>query len=371
MMTFRGYWALTIGILAGLGSISFASKFLLVMFIFMFTLIILSIINIYIIKSTIHTTRIVLPEKPDEETEILTTLRIKGATADTILKDYFDNGKKNAKFFFNKTSKDAISEAQYKFCAKQRGNFTVGPILISESDWLGFFLKDQTIDNEDILLIYPKTETIPLPSLPLRASDESSYFDSNSSSLSEDLFGLKEYEPGDDIRLIHWKTSSRTRKIFVRQHEPISTRSIAIILDLNENSYDENEFESAIRLCASICQAGLSSSKKTIFIGNDQQEVIYDADIFLDKLCSQQLVKHTVPFNILNSQIKSNQCDSFIITGSRFDTTNIKETIFKVTSKKINEIDGNNVFCLNVKTIFEDYKQWVAKWNVRERSASL
>lgn len=94
MMTFRGYWALTIGILAGLGSISFASKFLLVMFIFMFTLIILSIINIYIIKSTIHTTRIVLPEKPDEETEILTTLRIKGATADTILKDYFDNGKK-------------------------------------------------------------------------------------------------------------------------------------------------------------------------------------------------------------------------------------------------------------------------------------
>lgn len=369
-MTLRGYWILTLAIFCELASITFSSKFLFLFAIFIIALLLVSITNIYFHKTKIHVSREIYPQKPDEDSEILVTLKTKGALSDIVIKDYFDNGKHNAKFFFNRSSKDAQSNAQYKFRAQSRGLYNIGPILVGESDWLGFFSRNNLVNNEENLLVYPKVENIPLPNLPLQASNESSYFDANASSLSEDLFGLKEYTPGDDIRLIHWKTTSRTGKLFVRHHEPISTKSIAIVLDINIDSYDDEEFEQAIRLCASLCHSARSSNKKTEFLVNNEQDMIYNEEIFLDKLCSIQLCDKTIRINELYNLLNNSQSDIFVITGSKSNIDNPKYSTFKICATPTYQAENNHVFYLSSNNIFSDYRQWVEQWNVREVSAS-
>ena len=247
----------------------------------------------------------------------------------------------------------------------------MGPVLVAETDWLGFFSKHRVVENDENLLVYPKVESIPLPSSPVETAEESSYFDANASSLSEELFGLKEYTPGDDIRLIHWKTTSRTNKLFVRHREPESTKSIAIVLDIDKSSYScEEEFEAGIKLCASLCQAAQSSNKRTIFLSNDQQETIYDNNMFLDKLCAQQAELQTVPMSMLSSAITKNQSDTFIITGSMSVFEYSSSTIFRITSLTAEYSDPQNTFRLKTDSVFDDYRNWVDIWNVRETLAS-
>lgn len=368
-MTLRGYWALTLLILCGLGSISFASKFLLLFAFFIFGLFVISLANIYFVKSKIRINRKITPEKNYEDNEILVTLEIKGATTDTVIKDYFDDGRRSAKFFFNKSSKDAMSHAQYKFQVKQRGIYKMGPVFVEESDWLGFFSKSRIQENDENLFVYPKMKLIISPKAPLQAIDQSIYFDSKSSTPSEDLFGLKEYSPGDDIRLIHWKTSSRAQKLFVRHHEPIATRSNAIILDVDSFSYEDGEFEPAIRLAASLCQAALAAKENTIFAINDRLEPIRTHEDFFNEMCSQQLSNAIVPLSQLTASLKQNERDIFVITGSKASCSEHTNTFFKVTAHNRMETNSQNIYILNAQSIFEDYQAQVGSWNAQEASA--
>lgn len=370
-MTLRGYWALTLSILCGLGSISFASKFLLLFAVFIFALLIVSFANMYFLKSRVRIDRKITPEKNYEDSEVLVTLEIKGAATDTVIKDYFDDGKRSAKFFFDKGSKEAISHAQYKFRVNNRGIYKIGPVLVEESDWLGFFSKNRIQENDENLFVYPKMELIASPKTPLQAIDQSSYFDSKSSSLSEDLFGLKEYSAGDDIRLIHWKTSSRAQKLFVRHHEPIATRSNAIVLDVDTFSYDEGEFEPAIRLAASLCQAALAANENTIFAINDRLDPIATHEDFFNEMCGQQLTSNVVPLSQLTASLKQNERDIFVITGSKAACNEYTNTFFKVTAHNRMEKNAKNIYVLNAQSMFKDYETQVGSWNAQEASASL
>lgn len=369
-MTLRGYWALTFSILCGLASISFASKFLMLFSIFIFTLLFVSFTSMYFLKSRVRIERKITPEKNYEDSEVLVTLEIKGAATDTVIKDYFDNGKRSAKFFFDKNSAEAISHAQYKFRVENRGIYKIGPVLVEESDWLGFFSKNRIQENDENLFVYPKMELISSPKAPLQATEESSFFDPKSSSLSEDLFGLKEYSAGDDIRLIHWKTSSRAQKLFVRHHEPIATRSIGIVLDVDTFSYDDGEFEPAIRLAASLCQAALSSGENTVFAINDQIDAIATHDDFFNKLCGQSVTSSVVPIATLTAALKQSERDIFVITGSKATCSEFSNTFFKVTAHNRKEENSKNIYVLNAQSIFDDYRTQVETWNAQEASAS-
>lgn len=368
-MTFRGYWALCTIIICTIASILFASKSLFLISVFLLGLLTFSAINIFYRKSKIKVLRETIPKYPVEDSEVLTTLSIEGALKDTLIKDYFDSGKKSTKFYFDKTSSKSSTKVQYKLNVEHRGKYTQGPLLVTENDWLGFFSKDTPIDNEEFLLVYPKVEEIAIPTVSIQSQHESKSFKDNSTTPSEDLFGLKEYSPGDDTRLIHWKTSSRTNKLYVRHSEQLAIESNSIILDLNINSYDVGEFEPAVRLCASFCHASESSNKKTVFLGTDDKDRIYDERVFLDKLCDQQLIEDTTHIDQLNDLNPALATNVFIITGSKAIINTTNNIVFRISNEHTSNLGGINEFSFNADRVFEDYRQWVEKWNVREALA--
>lgn len=71
----------------------------------------------------------------------------------------------------------------------------------------------------------------------------------------EEFFGLREYVPGDDIRLISWRVSARYRKLIVHELEPTTAHHIVIIFDtrgLFDTPELEELFEEAVDLTASL-----------------------------------------------------------------------------------------------------------------------
>src|SRR5690606_7597998 len=74
---------------------------------------------------------------------------------------------------------------------------------------------------------------------------------------------LNEYQPGDDLRHVHWRSTARTGVMMVRQFE--ETRRSHFVIGLSRSSGDyasDDDFELAISAAGSIGLRALSDSQR-------------------------------------------------------------------------------------------------------------
>jgi uncharacterized protein (DUF58 family) len=67
-----------------------------------------------------------------------------------------------------------------------------------------------------------------------------------------DLSGLRQYVPGDRLRLLHWPTLARTGELFVRDFEGSGTDAVTIIMDDRKDVISPREFEAIVSTTAGI-----------------------------------------------------------------------------------------------------------------------
>lgn len=69
---------------------------------------------------------------------------------------------------------------------------------------------------------------------------------------SGDFHGLRELRPSDDPRDIHWRTSARRGRPFVREFEEEKGRTLVIILETRIKTEESESFETAVSYAASL-----------------------------------------------------------------------------------------------------------------------
>jgi uncharacterized protein (DUF58 family) len=114
----------------------------------------------------------------------------------------------------------------------QRGCFIFGPTHIQSGDLFGFFSRDMHIEELDYLIVYPRLvplEKLGIPSQQLFGDIR----------LRRHLFqdpvltaGVREYQSGDSLKRIHWKSTARLGKLQTRVYEPTTTQDLSIFLDV-------------------------------------------------------------------------------------------------------------------------------------------
>jgi uncharacterized protein (DUF58 family) len=155
---------------------------------------------------------------------------------------------------------------------KQRGLFYLGGSKILTGDPFGIF--DVTIHStkRSSILVLPQVTT--LPQLTISPSGLLGEGQPRRNAPQQTLHAstVREYAHGDSIRLIHWPTTARTNKTFVRLMESAPEGNWWILLDLDQKTlygrnWDSIE-EQSVALAASLADLGLRSRKSVGLISN-------------------------------------------------------------------------------------------------------
>jgi len=177
--------------------------------------------------------------------------------------------------YYLKLPAGRVQETAYKHVLPRRGRHRFTGFRISTRFPFGFIRKSRDLESPAELLVYPAL--VPVPETVIRAGlAELGRRQTPSRSRSGDFHGLREYRAGDDPRDIHWRTSARRGRPFVRECEE-ETGGVAVVVLENERAGDGSAtavagFEAAVSLAASLAvalirrglQVGLRTADSTI-----------------------------------------------------------------------------------------------------------
>jgi uncharacterized protein (DUF58 family) len=121
---------------------------------------------------------------------------------------------------------------RFPMLCNERGAFVFGPTRLQSGDLFGFFRREKTIGQLDYLIVYPRL----LPLEKLGISSKQLFGDIR---LKQHLFqdpvltaGIREYQSGDSLKRIHWKSTARTGELQTKIYEPTTTVDISLFLDV-------------------------------------------------------------------------------------------------------------------------------------------
>lgn len=115
----------------------------------------------------------------------------------------------------------------------KRGAFVLGPTLLRSGDPFGMFLTEKHIPSEKQLLVLPYIEEI--TRFPEPAGNIQGGRSIRQKSLEATSFasGVREYQPGDPLNRIHWKSSARKEKFMVKEFDQDPQGDVWIVIDGN------------------------------------------------------------------------------------------------------------------------------------------
>ena len=140
----------------------------------------------------------------------------------------------------------------------RRGSYRFGPVQIRVRDFLGRLASEERIELSDTLVVTPATAAV------RQAEHETSPLGERRArhSLTVDpaLFaGVRPFQAGDSLRLVHWRATARLGSAVSRRLEPARGRTVMLVVDVQTVdgpvlTWDEDTFEDLTVVTASLAR---------------------------------------------------------------------------------------------------------------------
>jgi uncharacterized protein (DUF58 family) len=158
----------------------------------------------------------------------------------------------------------ATYTGSYLLPANRRGCFAVGPLRISHADPLKLVSFTQSYGSQATLWVHPRIHRMsPVPTGRTQELEGPTSAGAPSGGIA--FHSLREYVPGDDLRQIHWRSTARMDKLMVRHTVITNEPKIMVLLDTSADPYDDDSFEDAVRIAASLVVACVDHRYPTEF----------------------------------------------------------------------------------------------------------
>lgn len=125
----------------------------------------------------------------------------------------------------------------YVLRGRQRGYYRIGPLLTLGGDLLGATTYEGRQVADDFVIVYPKI--VHLHDLGFPSQSPFGTLSSHERVFEDPtrIQGVRDYQPGDSLRRMDWKTSARVGSLQVRRFEPAISLETAIFLNLDGAEY--------------------------------------------------------------------------------------------------------------------------------------
>ena len=151
-------------------------------------------------------------------------------------------------------------DEMFLISSRHRGLINVGPARAVRSDALGLLRRVRMWDEPVLLHVHPRTVRVPFDATGFQLDVEGVSTGKLSSS-DVSFHALRDYEPGDDRRAVHWQSTARLGKLIVRQYEETHRSPHVIVLDTSRDAWDHDTFETAVSVAGSLGLANLRESR--------------------------------------------------------------------------------------------------------------
>ncbi|NQX27972.1 DUF58 domain-containing protein [Microbacteriaceae bacterium VKM Ac-2854] len=137
---------------------------------------------------------------------------------------------------------------------RRRGVYRVGPTVIGRRDPLGLLQRRSASTESVEQFVHPRT--IPLPAVSAGFFADLEGFTSRELTARDIAFhSVREYARGDDVRMVHWRSTAKSGRVMVRQFEQSRRSSLLLLLDTRAGSYSAADgFELAVSAVASLAE---------------------------------------------------------------------------------------------------------------------
>jgi uncharacterized protein (DUF58 family) len=151
-------------------------------------------------------------------------------------------------------------EVTYRFLASRRGVEPLGPLLEERRDPFGLVVRSRVHDVRDEVVVHPVVHPLRLATPSQRQRQRANLIPRLSDDPLADFRALREYQPGDDPRKIHWATSARTGTLLVRDFLELRRAMRLVILETLSSTISAALFEEAVEIAASLAADAVEQS---------------------------------------------------------------------------------------------------------------
>jgi uncharacterized protein (DUF58 family) len=169
-------------------------------------------------------------------------------------------------------------QVTYRQELPRRGRYQWEMVQIETPDPLGFFEFSSRCAVGSLLDVYPKPVPLQRVFWEIAAGVGGGDLESaRRRGAGLDFQGVREYQPGDELRHVHWRTTARTGALSVAEYAQGASLDTMIVLDLNRAAYArlgpdaEDVLECAVTLAASACaHLARRGSSVRLFLPNEE-----------------------------------------------------------------------------------------------------
>lgn len=171
-------------------------------------------------------------------------------------------GAQAARFHLPPIAPGAAHDELFVVPTEKRGVVAVGPATTVRGDPFGLMRREVTWTGVLEVFVHPLTVPLePLGAGLLRDLEGQTTRDLSMSDLA--FHALRDYEPGDDRRYIHWRSSAKVGRFVVRQFLDTRRSHMCLLVDSATDSYrTEDEYELAISAAASLSLRALQDEQE-------------------------------------------------------------------------------------------------------------
>lgn len=121
--------------------------------------------------------------------------------------------------------------------AVRRGVFRLGPMRLRSSDPFGLFTFRRDIQKHTSIIVYPYTVALPHFPLPEGRLPGGGAAYRRTHQVTTNVSGVRDYQPGDALNRIHWRTTARVRRLMSKEFELDPLADVWMVVDMHRDVY--------------------------------------------------------------------------------------------------------------------------------------